>query len=95
MSPLRFAESELHILLMKKWNEQQGRCALCGGELELEGDNRLLQCSPDRFDSAGTWYDAQNVHISHLGCNLAKSDIPLALFEEWLDAVRSRPAEPV
>ena len=88
-NPLRTADSELIILFQKKWREQNGTCALCGGDLVCAPDNRLLQCSADRVDSALPSYDASNVHITHLGCNLAKNDVPMEQFQEWIEVVRA------
>ncbi|WP_156447332.1 hypothetical protein [Bradyrhizobium yuanmingense] len=36
--------------------------------------------SADRIDGANKAYSAENVHLTHVGCNLAKSS---ALLEEW------------
>jgi len=48
----------------------------------------LLQASADRIDSALPNYDAKNIHITNLGCNLAKNDVSMAEFAEWLTIVR-------
>lgn len=34
-------------------------------------------------------YDASNVHITHLACNLAKNDLPMEQFQEWIEVVRA------
>ena len=88
-NPMRFAESDIQIILGKKWRGQLGCCALCGAALVHAPTNRLLACSADRIDSGRPWYDTANLQITHLACNLAKNDVPMAQFEEWLSIVRS------
>lgn len=88
VAPVRLVESDIHILLGKKWEEQRACCALCDGPLVIGGTNKLLQASADRIDSALPNYDAKNIHITHLGCNLAKNDVSIAEFAEWLTIVR-------
>ena len=51
--------------------------------------NRLLQPSPDRIDSALGDYGPKNFHLSHLACNLGKSDASIDHFREWLNRIRS------
>jgi hypothetical protein len=77
--------SELHPLLMRKWT---GVCALCGRPLFFRPENRMLQASPDRIDSANLAYDDANVQIAHLACNWAKNEYGSDHFEEWLALVR-------
>jgi hypothetical protein len=89
INPVRFAESGLHLTLHRKWKEQQGNCALCGGAVELESDNDMLVCSPDRIDSSRPWYDEQNLQITHRACNWAKNEFTTQQFLEWLEVVRS------
>jgi hypothetical protein len=88
-NPLRLAESELHVLLATKLREQDSKCALCAGPLTPAHSNRLLHWSADRIDSSVPSYDAANIHITHLGCNLAKNDVTMSEFEEWLTIVRN------
>ena len=88
INPARLVDSDIQILLGKKWREQKGCCSLCGGGLVIGGNNKLLQASADRIDSQMPSYDATNVQITHLGCNLAKNDVPMAEFSEWLAVVR-------
>lgn len=87
-NPARLVDSDIQILLGKKWQEQKSCCLLCGGALTVGGTNKLLQPSADRIDSAVPAYDAKNVQITHLGCNLAKNDVTLGEFQEWLRVVR-------
>jgi hypothetical protein len=89
VNPVRLVDSDIQILLGKKWQEQHSCCALCDGELIIGGSNRLLQASADRIDSEVPSYDARNVHITHLGCNLAKNDVSLQDFDAWLQVVRA------
>jgi hypothetical protein len=89
VNPVRTtSESSLHILLGKKWQEQKGRCFLCQGPLLPGTKNYLLQASPDRTDSLDTAYSDANIRITHLGCNLAKNNVSLTDFEDWLAVVR-------
>lgn len=83
-NPMRCAPnfSDVYQILMQKWKKQEECCALCGGPISLLPSNRLLQMSRDRIDSANKAYDWQNVQITHLGCNLAKSE---ATMQEWLE----------
>ncbi len=80
--------SELNALLLRKWSEQVGQCALCGGALVVGGENKMLQPSADRTDSANGAYDDANVGITHLACNLAKNKYGLDDFEDWLSVLR-------
>lgn len=90
VNPLRSAPnlSDLNALLVRKWSEQDGRCALCGGALMAGGANKMLQPSADRTDSANGAYDDANVAITHLACNLAKNKYGLDEFEDWLSILR-------
>ncbi len=81
-------QADLYILLNKIWNEQGGRCALCGGMIPTETSNRLLQASSDRIDSENKAYDEGNIQLTHLGCNLAKNDVPMELWDEYLSMIR-------
>jgi len=65
----------------RRWEAQDGMCALCDRPIPLEPENKLLQMSQDRTDSANLTYDWQNMRLTHLACNLGKSD---ATVDEWL-----------
>ena len=52
-------------------------------------DNRMLQPSVDRIDSANGAYDATNVQITHPACNLAKNKYGSGDFAEWLRTIKS------
>ncbi len=97
-NPVRSApnQSDLIAMLTRKWTvDQDGKCALCGGEIWVPTENRLLQPSPDRIDIANGWYDEANLQVTHLACNLAKNDCDAAAFEEWMTVVRgAQPTEP-
>ncbi len=80
--------AELQQLLLERWNEQQGRCALCLQMIPLPTDKKLLQCSPDRIHSNNPSYARENVQITHLGCNWAKNDRTEDEFMEWLKMIR-------
>jgi hypothetical protein len=94
VNPIRIArgETELNIMFGKKWDEQKGMCFLCNGLLVSKSTNFLLQCSPDRINSADPSYSEGNTCITHLGCNLAKNKCTVAEFEDWLIVVRGDPA---
>ena len=86
-APPPFALQEL---LFRQYEEQQGKCGLCGSAMTLPAQNKLLQMSVDRTDSLNPGYTPGAVMISHLGCNLAKSDAPLDAFELWLEVVKGQ-----
>jgi len=75
---------DLGALLATKLQTQKNLCALCGRLMRLDTSKKLLQCSPDRIDSANPSYGAENLQITHLACNLAKNDGTTEDFEEWL-----------
>ncbi len=94
VSPIRtMTEPDIHIMLGKAWQDQQGRSFLCHGLLLPGTENYLLQASPDRIDSQDVAYSDANTRITHLGCNLAKNKVTLAEFEDWLTVVRGEPAD--
>lgn len=95
-NPLRKGPNLSDILaaLNTKWTEQSGRCQLCGGLIPLNPSNRLLQLSPDRIDSTAKTYAAENLHLTHLGCNLAKNNATMADWQEYLAMVRGLSAAP-
>jgi hypothetical protein len=92
VNPVRFVESDMHIILHKKWSEQNGNCALCRGNMVKGATNKLLQASVDRIDSQNAKYDLQNIQITHLGCNLAKNDVTMMEFAEWLAVLKGEKA---
>jgi hypothetical protein len=75
----------------EKLQEQPLCCPLCGGLVPLQPENKLLQPSPDRTDSASGSYDQEAFQIVHLACNLAKSNATVGQFQEWLDVASARP----
>jgi len=89
--PLRKAPnySDVFLSLSKAWKEQGGICALCSMPIPLRPKNKLLQMSRDRVDSAIKEYSASNVHLTHLGCNLAKSDATMPEWNEFRAMLRS------
>ncbi|AWJ94352.1 hypothetical protein Sp245p_31325 (plasmid) [Azospirillum baldaniorum] len=90
INPQRFAPniSDLVPMLTRKWQAQEGRCALCDGLLVTRSTNRMLQPSADRKDSGDGAYSEDNVQITHLACNLGKNEYGLPDFLEWLNVVR-------
>ncbi|MFI5086955.1 MAG: hypothetical protein ACHP7I_01045 [Terriglobales bacterium] len=89
VSPTRtMSETDIHMMLAAKWEQQKGLCFLCQGPLFPGTNNYLLQASPDRIDSHDAAYRESNTQITHLGCNLAKNKVSLREFEDWLAVVR-------
>jgi hypothetical protein len=86
-NPLRFApnDSDLFLMLMRRWDEQDGMCALCDRRIPLKPENKLLKMSRDRTDSANEAYEWQNTHLTHFACNVGKSD---ATVDEWRDYLK-------
>lgn len=90
LNPVRTAPniSDLIALITRKWlDDQKGRCALCGGIL-AQTKSKMLQPSADRIDSMNISYDAANMQITHLACNLAKNKWGASDFEEWLTVIK-------
>jgi hypothetical protein len=81
--------SDLFKLLNELWRSQRGSCGLCSGPIVPGEENALLRMSADRIDSANKDYATGNVHLTHVGCNLAKSSASLEVWQEFLDVVRS------
>jgi hypothetical protein len=73
-------DSDLFQTPMQRWHEQRGLCPLCQKAISFRPANRLLQMSRDRTDSANKAYDWENTRLTHLACNLGKSD---ATLDEW------------
>lgn len=93
--PLRKAPnySDVFLNLSKAWTVQRGACALCSMPIPLKPRNKLLQMSRDRVDSMIKEYNLSNVHLAHLGCNLAKSDATMPEWNEFRAMLRS-PVDP-
>jgi hypothetical protein len=83
--------SNLVLTVAEKLREQPLCCALCGGLMLLQPENKLLQPSPDRIDSASGSYGPENFQLAHLACNLAKNNATEEQFQEWLDIASARP----
>jgi hypothetical protein len=81
--------SDLFQLFRDVWRKQGTRCNLCNGLITLGEENPLLKMSPDRIDSANKTYDGNNAHLTHVGCNLAKSAASMQDWQDFLDVVRS------
>ena len=84
-------KAALNSLIINKWIEQQGRCALCGVDLRANVKNKMFQPSADRIDSSNGTYDENNLQITHLACNLAKNEYSAADFAEWLREIKRDP----
>ncbi|BBZ92733.1 hypothetical protein [Bradyrhizobium diazoefficiens] len=80
--------SDLFKLLNELWRSQRGRCGLCCEPIVPGEENALLRMSADRIESANKGYHSDNVHVTHVGCNLAKSSASLEVWAEFLDVVR-------
>ena len=83
--------SDLFRLFGEIWGKQHGRCGLCHGLIVPGEENPLLKMSADRIDSAKKAYDAENVHLTHVGCNLAKSSASIEEWEDFLEILRGGP----
>ncbi len=81
-------DSDLLEMLMRRWHEQKGTCPLCQKAIPLKPANKLLQMSRDRTDSANKAYDWENTRLTHLACNLGKSDATLDEWHGYLAMVR-------
>jgi hypothetical protein len=90
LNPLRAGPnySDLFVMLMQRWNEQDGLCALCDRPIPLRTPNKLFQLSRDRTASANKAYDWNNTRLTHLACNLGKSDASLDDWREYLALIR-------
>jgi hypothetical protein len=75
-------------LLDEIWRKQQGKCSLCDGPIVPGQENPLLKMSADRIDSAKKVYDGENVHLTHLGCNLARSSASIQEWQDFLNVLR-------
>ena len=73
-------DADIFEMLVQRWHEQNDVCPLCQKEIPLRTENKLLQMSPDRMDSSDIHYDWPNTRLTHLACNLGKSD---ATLDEW------------
>jgi hypothetical protein len=86
--------TDLFNLLGELWRRQQGKCSLCNGVIVPGEENPLLKMSVDRINSEIKRYDADNAHLTHVGCNLAKSFSSVDEWQDFLDVVRNAP-EPI
>jgi hypothetical protein len=82
--PLQIAPGDFLLRVAERLMETPLVCALCGGEIRIRPDNRLLQASPGPLDSVNEVYGTENFHLAHLGCNVAKIDASVEQFSEWL-----------
>jgi len=57
-------------------------------------ENPLLKLSADRVDSTKKTYDRENVHLTHVACNLAKSSASLDEWQDFLDVLREATKDP-
>jgi hypothetical protein len=80
LNPARYMDAEIYLVLMERWREQCGICVLCEKPIPLKPENKLLQMSRDRTVSANKTYDWENTRLTHLACNLGKSD---GTMDEW------------
>jgi hypothetical protein len=89
-NPLRLGPnlSDVFRILMNRWNEQDGLCALCDRPIPLTTANKLLQMSRDRTESTNRAYDWENTRLTHLACNLGKRDASLDDWREYLALIR-------
>ncbi|MDD3183427.1 MAG: hypothetical protein PHD48_11585 [Alphaproteobacteria bacterium] len=76
---------DLNVCFSDIWKKQEGICPLCLAPIEIEPENKLMQMSADRIVSENGMYDENNMHITHLACNLAKNKFSVEDFHEWLE----------
>ena len=90
MNPIRSAPnlSDLIGAISTRWNKQEGRCAICGGPISVDGANPLLKMSGDRIDSDSPSYGAENLQLTHFACNLAKNNSSMLDTLAWIEVVR-------
>lgn len=84
-------DGEIYVVLMERWREQHGMCTLCDRPIPLKPKNKLLQISRDRTVSENKTYDWQNTRLTHLACNLGKSDATTEQWHDYLSLVREEP----
>jgi hypothetical protein len=82
-------DSDVFNMLMERWKKQEGMCVLCDRPIPLKPQNKLLQMSRDRTDSANKVYDWGNTRLTHLACNLGKCDATIADWQDYLILIRS------
>ena len=91
VNPMRLMpnDSDVFSMLMQQWDTQDGICALCDRQIPLKPENKLLQMSRDRTDSANKAYDWRNTRLTHLACNLGKSDATVDQWRDYLTLIQS------
>jgi hypothetical protein len=87
-APIRNAPVDLLLQIANLLKQTPLTCALCGGELPLKPENKLLQPSGDRKDSSKGDYGPDNYQLVHLACNLGKNSASGEQFQEWLNVIR-------
>jgi hypothetical protein len=88
LNPVRYMDAEIYLVLIERWREQRGLCALRDRPIPLKPENKLLQMSRDRTVSANKTYDWENTRLTHLACNLGKSSATVDEWHEYLSLVR-------
>jgi hypothetical protein len=88
LNPVRYMDPEIYVLLMQRWREQHELCDLCGRPIPLKPKNKLLQMSRDRTVSENKTYDWQNTRLTHLACNLGKSNATIDEWHDYLSLIR-------
>jgi hypothetical protein len=94
VNPLRYGpnDSDIAVMLMERWREQNEMCVLCDRRIPVQPKNKLLQMSPDRTVSPNQAYDWQNTRLTHLACNLGKNDATMDEWDDYLSLVRQEVA---
>jgi hypothetical protein len=82
-------DSDIFTMLLERWKQQEGICTLCDRPIPLKPPNKLFQMSRDRTVSANKTYAWENTRLTHLACNLGKSDATLAEWQDYLTLIRS------
>ncbi len=87
-APERSAPFDLQLQIFRLLMAKPLTCALCGGEMQIAPQNKLLKISGDRRNSSIGDYGPDNYQLVHFACNLAKNNASEAEFFDWLDVIR-------
>jgi hypothetical protein len=88
VAPIREAPEDLIAQIVNLLSKSPLVCALCGGLMLLNPENKLIQPSGDRKDSGKGDYGPNNYQLVHLACNLGKNSASDTDFQEWLNVIR-------
>jgi hypothetical protein len=77
--------------LVNIWNAQNGKCAMSGWEMTMKLGAGVIptNCSIDKIDP-NKGYETGNVQLVCRAINVAKSDLPIALFIQMCAAITEK-----